>query len=503
MNLSPLFRKILLGAGEASLDIAGATFLPGAWPIIKGALEPVLDRLKERLGGEKVTASIEQAQKAVNEFEADQYLQEMLHSKLVEYLDAYVKSLQPMNEDIQKLMRVVLGDHELLEELVGGVKRIEEKLESGVNLSPKAVDDVVAAISKRAETNRQVRALALREMGPVAQLVGRQVHRLQIRAVELVEDKQLDRARDELREGLLLVAALLNDAPSDLHLLMQMGMIYKTLAQVQEAAGQPKEVEESLAQAEKIFTYVKDGVRGDQKTSLDLANAMHGLGNMKQMRREFRAAIENYEKAVSLDPEHCYAWHDMFLCYMELAGQGEVDLERMRMILKRVKETGSSLGKKRISSLEDILRRLEEWAAQHVGQGQEAFQQTAADDMSRLVARNFTLVIWEPQPGATLFNLGCEIANDQPRPVVVPRLDARVVTPSGEELSFGWTVFYNVRSSRGATDATAVMTKTGDAGEIRLQSGETLSLGIQFQGPTLGPQHFWPPQWGVQHRSFR
>ena len=163
------------------------------------------------------------------------------------------------------------------------------------------------------------------------------------------------------------------------------------------------------------------------------------------------------------------------------------------MILKRVKETGASLGKKRIASLEDILRRLEEWAAQHVGQGQEAFQQTAADDMSRLVARNFTLVIWEPQPGATLFNLGCEIANDQPRPVVVPRLDARVVTPSGEELSFGWTVFYNVRSSGGATDATAVMTKTGDAGEIRLQSGETLSLGIQFQGPTLGPEHFWPP----------
>ena len=492
MNLTPLFRKVILGAGEASLDIAGSTFLPGAWPVLKGALEPVIDRLKERFGGEKVTASPERAQKAVNEFEADQYLQEMLHSRLVDNLDAYVKSLQPINEDIQKLMRVVLGDHEVLQELVGGVKRIEEKLEEGVNLSPKAVDDVVAAISKRAETHRQVRALALREMGPVAQLVSRQAHRLQIRAVELVEDKQLDRARDELREGLLLVAALLNEAPSDLHLLMQMAMIYKTLAQVQQVAGQPKAVEESLAQAEKIFRFVKDGVRGDKKTALDLANAVHGLGNMKQMRGEFRAAIENYEEAVSLDPQHCYAWHDMFLCYVELAKQGEADLGQMRMILKSIKETGaapSALGSKRIARLEEIFQQLEKGS----GERRESFPQTAAHNMSRMVARNFTLVVWEPQPGATLFNLDCEIDNDRPNPVVVPRLDARVVTPSGKELNFGWTVFYKVSASGYNTDATAIMTQTGDAGEIRLQSGESMSLGIQFQGPTLGSEHFWPP----------
>jgi hypothetical protein len=44
-------------------------------------------------------------------------------------------------------------------------------------------------------------------MGPIAKLVERQVHRLQIRVVELLQEGALDRAGDELQEGLMLIAA--------------------------------------------------------------------------------------------------------------------------------------------------------------------------------------------------------------------------------------------------------------------------------------------------------
>jgi hypothetical protein len=73
-----------LGTAEASLDVAGAALLPGAWPILKGALEPIIGRLKERFEGEEVTATPEWAQKAVAEFEADRHLQKMLRSNLLE-----------------------------------------------------------------------------------------------------------------------------------------------------------------------------------------------------------------------------------------------------------------------------------------------------------------------------------------------------------------------------------------------------------------------------------
>ena len=317
----------------------------------------MLDRLKERFGGEDITSSIDLAQKAVTEFDNDPHIQEVLRSKLLEGLDTLVKSRQTINNDVQKLMLIASGDQKLLVEIGGGVERIEQHLEEGVNLSDEAVDKLARAVSHQAENSRRVRAIALREMGPIADIVARQVNRLQGRAVELIDERQLDRANDELREGLLLVSALLNEAPTDLNLQMQLGMIYKTIAQVFQEANNIDQSDAYIELAEDVFRFVKDTVPGDQKSVLDAANAIHGLGNMKQMRGEFASAIKNYELATSLYPEHCYAWHDMFLCYFELAKLGQVNLDAMRYALEKVKATGKGQpgpGAKHIARLEDI-----------------------------------------------------------------------------------------------------------------------------------------------------
>ena len=76
MTMTPLIRKVLLGAAESSLDVAGAALLPGAWPILKGALHPVLERLKEQLGGDDILGSKDRAEAAATAFEADPHLQE-------------------------------------------------------------------------------------------------------------------------------------------------------------------------------------------------------------------------------------------------------------------------------------------------------------------------------------------------------------------------------------------------------------------------------------------
>lgn len=362
MNLNPIFRKVVLGAAEASLDVAGAALLPGAWPILKGALEPVLERLKERLGGEELTATPARAQKAVAEFEADQHLQEMLRSNLLERLDTLVKGQQIIHTDVQKLMLIVSGDQKLLNELVGGIQRIEQHLDEGVNLSDEAVEKLTQTILREAENSRQVRALTLREMGPVAKIVERQVSRLQAHAIELVEEGTLDRASDELQEGLVLIAALLNEAPTDLRLRLQLGFIYKTIAQVFHAAGDRKQETAYLQRCEQIFRVVKDDASGNQKTALDAASAIHGLGNVYHQRGDFEAAIEKYKQAVSLDPDHMYAWHDIFLAYYQLAKRDKVELDEMRRALNMLKQTGEGalgLDAGRIAQFESILRKLE------------------------------------------------------------------------------------------------------------------------------------------------
>jgi hypothetical protein len=130
VTIAPLVHKILLGAAASLLDIARATLLPGAWPILRGALGPVLERLKERLGGQDVTSSSELAGKAADAFAADEHLQEVLRSALVEQLDKIVQSQQGMNDDVHTLMAIVSGNEALLTEIVGGVGPIEDHLQA-------------------------------------------------------------------------------------------------------------------------------------------------------------------------------------------------------------------------------------------------------------------------------------------------------------------------------------------------------------------------------------
>lgn len=128
-------RASLFGTVESALDVAGSAILPGAWPILKGALEPVLERLAQRLEVKDVTESPDVADRAVSEFEKDTHLQALLESNLLRALEPVLKSQKRIAEDVQKLGLVALGNFRLLVELTGGTRRIEEMLLKGVVLS--------------------------------------------------------------------------------------------------------------------------------------------------------------------------------------------------------------------------------------------------------------------------------------------------------------------------------------------------------------------------------
>jgi tetratricopeptide (TPR) repeat protein len=494
MTLVPIVRKVLLGAAESSLDVAGAALLPGAWPILKGALEPVLDRLKERLGGEEVTSSPAQAAAAATAFEADSHLQEMLRSRLLERLDALVQGQEKIGGDVQKLMLIVSGDQALLQELVGGVDRIEKRLADGVDLSEQSVSKLVQAISRQAESSRQVRALALREMGPLGQLLERQVGRLQVRAVELVESGAVDRAVDELREGLTLVAALLAEAPTDIRLRLQLGFIHKTAAQVYEAVRDRELTEAELNLAQEIFLSVKEDVRGDQKTAMDVANAIHGLGNIDHQRGDFRAAIAKYELAVSIWPDQIYSWHDMFAAYQELARRGEVDLAAMRRAFENVKQRGQGapgLGAQHIDRLERILRGLEDSHRPRPALQPERTPAPSSTAVLTITPTLLTVVVAEQQLDAAILNLNCRIANPEAASRRLRRLEASISLPDGGRYDLPWTVFYDFDASKLALGGR--MTKTCDARDIEIAANESLLLGVQFAGPVPQPERLWAP----------
>lgn len=492
MTLAPIVRKVLLGAAESSLDVAGAALLPGAWPILKGALEPVLDRLKERLGGEEVTSSPARAAAAATAFEADSHLQEMLRSRLLERLDALVEGQEKIGADVQKLMLIVSGDSALLQELVGGVDRIEKRLVDGVDVSEQSVSKLVQAITRQAESSRQVRALALREMGPIGELLERQVGRLQARAVELVQSGAVDRAVDELRGGLTLVAALLAEAPTDVRLRLQLGFIHKTAAQVYEAVSDRELAKAELNLAENIFLSVKEDLRGDQKTAIDVANAIHGLGNIDHQRGDFRAAIAKYELTVSIYPDQIYSWHDMFAAYHELARRGQGDLAAMRRAFENVKQRGQGapgLGAQHVDDLERILRGLEGSYRPRPAPQPERTPAPSSTAGLTIAPTYLTVVVAEQQPDAAILNLNCRIANQEAASRRLRRLELSISLPDGARYDLPWTVFYDFDPSKFVLGDR--MTKTCDARDIEIAANESLSLGVQFARPIPRPERLW------------
>lgn len=356
----------MLGAVDQGIDVAGSALLPGAWPIVRGALDPILDRLKSQLGGdEDITASHSRAQAAIEAFEKNAHLQEVFRSRLLEEIGVLVEGQKDINDDIQKLALIIEGNDQLLKELGEDIADITQILEEGVELSDASVEKLVAAITKRLQRTRSVRAMAWQEMDFVEELISRQVSRLQRRAVELVQEGALDRALDELQEGATLVSALINEAPTDLHLRLQLGFIYKAFAQVYDRAIElfgdesfATQRDDFTQRAEKVFSYVRDDVSSDRKRALDVANAIQGLGNVRQQRKDFKGALEYYRLAASLEPAHIFAWHDMVVAYYEMARGGELDPAAMSEALTKAKELEAAhptLGAQQIARLEAAL----------------------------------------------------------------------------------------------------------------------------------------------------
>jgi tetratricopeptide (TPR) repeat protein len=329
VTIAPLVRKVLLRAAESSLDIAGSALLPGAWPILKGALEPVLERLEQRLDPDGKLSPKQRAERVADAFEADQHLQEIVRSALLPELQALTQGQQQVNADVQRLMAMVSVDQRSLQ-------RIERRLDSGVELSDAAIAKLAAAVARQAEGQREVRAVALRAMGPVADVLVRVVQRLQVRAVELLEAGSSERALEELRDGRELVAVVLNEAPTDATARLELGFIDKTLAQVYAATGESAAAATAAHDAAEIFERIRVDGEGDARASWQVATAVHGLGNLAHDDGDLAEAVTRYRESLALFPGNPYALRDLFLAYDGLARQGRPQLREMRAVLREL-----------------------------------------------------------------------------------------------------------------------------------------------------------------------
>lgn len=357
MDNVELFRKVVTGAAMTTLDVAGAALLPGAWPILRGALTPVLQRLSKKLGGD-VTSSPELAERAASEFVRDERLQELFRSRLVDALAPVLKSLEKIEPDVQTLCELAMENTKALDE-------IKDRLDQGVTLSEEAMEELSKRTADRIETIQRVREIARQQTAlyPSATSVWmsrdsieRQIRRIQVRAVELINEGRIEQASENVKEAQALLGRVLEETPTDVTIRILQGYIFKTKAQVLHAAGEDDRPYIELG--EEAFKLIVADLPADPT---DAAVATNGLGNMYHLKGEYDKAILNYKRALALLPDYAYAWHDLFLAYDKLADRGVLHLEDMRHAYQKLRETGAgvqALGPEHLAQLE---RRLRYW----------------------------------------------------------------------------------------------------------------------------------------------
>jgi tetratricopeptide (TPR) repeat protein len=223
-------------------------------------------------------------------------------------------------------------------------------------------DALLVAISKIVRPRRRkiVAASDGARAEQAAQLLKSQLDRIQVRAVELIEEGRLDRALSELGAGNELIMLLMDWSPAELSLDLQLGYFYKTLSQAFTAAGDRAHADQYTALAASTFERVAQRQpKGKKVTDVaSLAGAINGLGNAAAQRGEFERAAELARRATMLLPSYAYAWHDRFLALDALAGQGRARLPEMREALEQVKRNAGgyvAIDARRVAALEGML----------------------------------------------------------------------------------------------------------------------------------------------------
>jgi tetratricopeptide (TPR) repeat protein len=366
----PLAKAVLFGVAKGSLEIVGSGALPVIWPAVKEALEPVFARLEASLGFNP-TASESNAEKAAEALEQDAALQILVEQSLAPVLAPLFDGQARLGEGQEQILQVLQGNDQAVAALAAGVHETVETLKRGVDLSTRTGDKLASDLAKRVLDELDLRGQAdVKRRQKRESRFKEHVSRTQARAVELLTEGKFDRATDELRAGLELLEALIEEDPGDTHLTVQLGYFFKSIAQDFIRQNKVAQGEEYNDRALEIFGYVAYQLPHAAKSVKDYTDAINGLGNIHYARGRHRVATEYYRLSTTIDPLYCYAWHDLFLALYELARSGEeVDVSGMRQALDMTRRTGSGQPGLSAAHLEDLARRLDAVAKTHPGAG--------------------------------------------------------------------------------------------------------------------------------------
>lgn len=371
MAMLQLIKEMAYGAGVAGLDIAGSIAFPeGAWKIIKGLLDPILERLRKQLDIED-PFDAKHANESWAIIERDKALCKQFEEKLHSEVEIIKISQQNLTEGQQRLIQAVEGNSETLDVIKQSIKNMES---NGVLISDKSIDTIGDIVQRTiSEQTKNIDQNIIQQLvhwdqeqktreQKVVDTLMNQLSRTQVRVVELLNSGDTDRAINEIISGFSDLQNMINEYPDNLYFRLQAGYFYKTIAATFLDAGKPDISEDFNTKAMRIFYLIAHSTSLNSKTVLEHVGALNGVGNILYARGEYTQAIDYYNLATQIYPGYFYAWHDMFFAYYALARQGIIDYKAMRLALENTRKTGISqpgLGEKYLKNMESYLNHVD------------------------------------------------------------------------------------------------------------------------------------------------
>lgn len=231
-------------------------------------------------------------------------------------------------------------------------KRIEAVIVGPLRAQAAKLDSLQADLTqlKNQQPNSQTTEVLQREIDLVTTI--QRVTQHQIRADQFIDAGKFDQAIAELDEA----EQALDRIPSASALVRnQRGYNDKTLAQAYQSKGDDVQTKRYLDKAFNLFEQVENDATASKEAR---ARAIHGIGVIKGLGGDDRAAIAEFDRAIAIVPSSPYVWYDRFLAYTALAERGDVDKAAMRESFNQTREI-DVLSPDEIAALKSRLDRYE------------------------------------------------------------------------------------------------------------------------------------------------
>ena len=320
-SLLLITKKVIRGAVGLGIEEAGARICgPTAWKYMKAALTPAFNELEHRFP--KVFLVPEEAEKAIKTLSSEKVFEEMISNGFIS-----------LESGQQEILALLAGQNETLTVIGKNVDTGFEQLGKKADTLQTALDYLVGKLN---ELNYKVEDIVTSKgVKPPPSAPGvspgqiySHVFACQSDAQRWMESGDTETASKRLAEGRTLAEAGLQKFPDNASLLVALGYIEKTQAQVAQLQSNFEEYVNYLEKAAKCFANVLC-------SDPDNAGALNGMANVYFYHQDYDRAVKFGSMAVDRDPDYGAASWDLALALENKLIESEPD----QSLTKKLKAT--------------------------------------------------------------------------------------------------------------------------------------------------------------------